>query len=134
MPACVMSLRTLAQTTGPIMCLVTSACSVTRPVPIVLDAPGISAFLSEHPQSNLQVTEHSGRKYWVHAPTVRADSLVGQLGYDVPTRRLAVHLDQIAELGTTHVSWGRTGALVGGTIAAAVVALAILVEDGEPID
>jgi hypothetical protein len=129
-----MRFTTLVRAIGALTCLVIGACSVTRPVPIVPDAPGISAFLSEHPQTNLRVTEHSGRKYWVHTPTVRADSLVGQLGYDVPSRRLAVHLDQIAELGTTHFSWGRTGALAGGTIAAAVVALGILVEEGQPID
>jgi hypothetical protein len=126
--------RALALSTGATICLIMSACSVTRALPIVPDAPGIRAYLSAHPQANLRVTEHSGRKYWVHAPTVRADSLVGQLGYDVPTRRLAVPLERIAELGTTHFSWSRTGALAGGTIAAAVVALAILVEEAQPVD
>ena len=124
----------LAGGAGPFICLASGACSVTRPVPIVLDAPVISAFLSEHPQANLRVTEHSGRKYWVHAPEVQADSLVGQVGYDVPIRRVAVPLEQVAELGTTHFSWGRTGALAGGTMAVAFIALAILVGEAEPTD
>jgi hypothetical protein len=113
--------------------LLVSGCSVTRPVPIALDAPGVSAFLTDHPRSNLRVTERSGRRYWVHSPLVRGDSLVGQRGYDVPTQPLSVPLDQVAELRTSHFSWGRTGAVVAGSLAAAAVALGILVEEAQPI-
>jgi hypothetical protein len=114
--------------------LLLPACSVTRPMPVALDAPGVSAFLADHPHTNLRVTEHSGRHYWVHAPVVRGDSLVGQRGYDVPVQALSVPLDQVAELRTSHFSWGRTGAVVAGTVAASVVALAILIDNAQPID
>ena len=127
-----MTLISMVSATGPLVCLLGAACSVTRPVPVVADAPGLSAFLSERPQANLRVREHSGRQYWVHAPAIRGDSLVGQRGYDVPVRRVAVPLEGIAELRTSHVSWRRTGALAAGSVAAAVVALALLVEEAQP--
>ena len=116
---------------GALICLL-SACSVTRPVPIALDAPGVSAYLTDNPRSNLQVTERSGRRYWVHEPRVSGDSLLGQLGYDVPVQPLSVPLEEVEELRTSHFSWGRTGAVVAGSMAAAFVALAILVEGAEP--
>jgi len=113
--------------------LLLPACSVTRPAPVALDASGVSAFLAAHPHTNLRVTEHSGQRYWVHAPVVRGDSLVGQRGYDVPVQALGVPLDRVAELRTSHFSWGRTGAVVAGTLAASVVALAILIDDAQPV-
>jgi hypothetical protein len=113
----------------PMVCLLAGACSVTRPVPIVVDAPGVNAYLSEHPNADFRVTEHSGQQYWVHRPLVRGDSLIGRRRNDVPTPSLAVPLDQISELHTAHFSWGRTGAFAGGTLAAALVAIAIFSEE-----
>jgi hypothetical protein len=128
-----MSLGAWARTGCPFIYLLLSACSVNRAVPVVLDAPGLSTFLTDHPHTNLRVTEHSGRRYWVHAPVIRGDSLVGQRGYDVPLQPLSVPLEQVAELHSSHFSWGRTGALVGGTLAAAAAALAILIEEAQPL-
>lgn len=109
-----------------------AACSVTRPLPVALDAPALSAFLAEHPQANLQVTEHSGRRYWIHAPLVRGDSLIGQRRLDVPIVPRRVSLAEVAALGTSHFSWGRSGAAFAGTLAAAGVALLILIDESQP--
>jgi hypothetical protein len=127
-----MSLGAWAQTGCPLMYLLLSACSITRTVPVVLDAPGLSTFLTDHPHTNLRVTEHSGRRYWVHAPVIRGDSLVGQRGYDVRVQPLGVPLEQVAALHSSHFSWGRTGAVVAGTLATAAAALAILIKQSEP--
>ena len=116
------------------LALLIAACSVTRPVSVALDAAAIRSYLSEQPQANLRITEHSGRRYWLHAPAVLGDSLVGQLGFDVPVQRVAVRVGQITELGTTHFSWGRTGALAGGFLAAAFTTLALLVKEAEPLN
>ena len=108
-------------------------CSVTRPVPVAFDAPSLSTYLAEHPAANLRVTEHSGKRYWVHAPRIQGDSLIGRHGYDVPARPAGVHLQDVIELGTGHFSWGRTGAAIGGALVATGVTLAILVENAEPV-
>ena len=108
-------------------------CSVTRPIPVALDAPALSSYLAEHPAANLRVTDRSGDRYWIHAPKIQGDSLIGRRGYDVPARPASVHLDEVAELRTGHFSLGRTGAAIGGGIVAAGVALAILVENAQPI-
>ena len=55
-----------------------SACSVTRSVPTAVEPATLRAYLAEHPAANLRVTEPSGRRYWVHAPEMRGDSLVGR--------------------------------------------------------
>ena len=89
-------------------------CSVTRPVPVAIDAPALSAYLAEHPAANLRVTEHSGKRYWVHAPKIQGDSLIGRHGYDVPVRPAGVHLHAAVELRAGHFSLGRTGAAIGG--------------------
>jgi hypothetical protein len=109
-------------------------CSVTRPVPAAIDAPSLSSYLAEHPTDDLRVTEHSGKRYWVHAPRIRGDSLTGRLGYDLPARPAGIHLQDIVDLRTGHFSVARTGAVIGGALVAAGVALAILVEDAQPID
>ena len=44
-----------------------------------------------------------------------------------------VHLQDVVELRTGHFSLGRTGAAVGGVLVAAGAALAILVENAQPI-
>jgi hypothetical protein len=98
-----------------------------------MDAPSLSTYLAEHPATDLRVTEHSGRRYWVHAPEVRGDSLVGRRGYDVTASRSAVPLRQVVELRTGHFSPSRTGAVVLGALLAAGATLAILVEDAQPI-
>jgi hypothetical protein len=108
-------------------------CSVTRPVPVAIDAPALSSYLAEHPAANLRVTEQSGKRYWVHAPRIQGDSLVGQRGYEAPARRAGVHLQDVVDLRTGHFSPGRTGAAIGGTLLAAGVALAILVENSQPV-
>jgi hypothetical protein len=108
-------------------------CSVTRPVPVAIDAPSLSSYLAEHPTANLRVTEHSGKRYWVHAPKIQGDSLTGRRGYDVPARPAGVHLQDIVDLRTGHFSVGRTGAVIGGALVAAGVTLAILVEEAQPI-
>lgn len=108
-------------------------CSVTRPVLVTLDAPSLSQYLAEHPSADLRVTEQSGQWYWVHAPQVQGDSLMGRRGYDVPPRTVGVHLDEVAELRTGHFSWGRTGAVIGGGLMAAGLALAILVDNAQPV-
>jgi hypothetical protein len=108
-------------------------CSVTRPVPVAIDAPSLSSHLAEHPTANLRVTEHSGKRYWVHAPKIQGDSLTGRRGYDVPARPAGVHLQNIVDLRTGHFSVGRTGAVIGGALVAAGVTLAILVEEAQPI-
>jgi len=107
-------------------------CSVTRPLPVALDAPSLSSYLAEHPAADLRVTEQSGRRYWVHAPEVQVDSLVGRQGYDVPAHLIGVPLREVVELRTGHFSLGRTGAAIGGALMAAGVALAILVENAQP--
>lgn len=109
------------------------ACSVTRPVPVAIDAPSLSTYLAEHPAANLRVTEQSGRRYWVHAPAIQGDSLVGRRGYDVPARPVGIRLRQVTELRTGHFSLGRTGAAIGGALIVAGVALAILIENAQPI-
>ena len=108
-------------------------CSVTRPVPVATDAPSLAGYLAEHPAANLRVTENSGKRYWVHAPKVQGDSLIGLRGYDVPARSVGVHLRDVVELSTGHFSPGRTAAAIGGALAAAGVTLAILVENAQPV-
>ena len=108
-------------------------CSVTRPVPVAIDAPSLSSYLAEHPAADLRVTEHSGKRYWVHAPRIQGDSLVGRRGYDIPARPAGVHLQDVVELRTGHFSLGRTGVALGGALLAAGVALAILVENAQPV-
>ena len=112
--------------------LLASGCSVSRPVPVTPDAASLQGYLAEHPIADLRVTERSGRRYWVHAPEVRGDSLVGRRGYDVPARRVAVGLEDVAELHTGHFSAGRTAGAVGGTLAVAGVALLLLIEEAQP--
>ena len=109
-------------------------CSVTRPVPVAIDASSLSSYLAEHPTANLRVTEHSGKRYWVHAPKIQGDSLTGRRGYDLPARPAGVHLHDIVDLRTGHFSVGRMGAVIGGALVAAGVTLAILVEESQPID
>ena len=89
-------------------CMLVTGCSVTRPVPGTPDALSLRTYLAEHPTANLRVTERSGRKYWVHAPEIRGDSLVGRRGYDVPVQPLSVGLADVVELRTGHFSAGRT--------------------------
>ena len=108
-------------------------CTVTRPVPATPDAVSLRNYLTEHPRANLRVTERSGRKYWVHAPEVRGDSLVGRLGYDMPLRPLRVGLDEVVELRTGHFSAGRTAGAVGGVLAVAGVALLLVIDEAQPI-
>jgi hypothetical protein len=115
------------------LCALLSACSVTRPVPVATDAASLRSYLADHPVANLRVTDRAGRRYWVHAPEIRGDSLVGRRGYDVPVRPLGVGLDQVVELHTGHFSSGRTGAVVGGVLAAAGVALGLLIKDAQPV-
>jgi hypothetical protein len=112
---------------------VSSGCSVTRPLPAAMDAPSLVTYLAEHPAADLRVTEHSGRRYWVHAPEVRGDSLVGRRGYDISGSRIALSLGQVVELRTGHFSPSRTGAAVFGALLAAGATLAILVDEAEPI-
>jgi hypothetical protein len=88
--------------------MLVAGCSVTRPVPVTPDAVSLTSYLAEHPAANLRVTERSGRKYWVHAPEVRGDSLVGRRGYDVPVRPLSVGLDDVIELRTGGIRNGST--------------------------
>ena len=109
------------------------ACSVTRPVPVALEAASLRAYLAEHPAANLRVTDLSGRRYWIHGPQVRSDSLVGRHGYDLPLRPMGVPLSEVAELGTGHFSAGRTGAAVGGALAAPGVALLLVIDEPQPI-
>jgi hypothetical protein len=108
-------------------------CSVTKEVPVVIDAPSLSSYLAQHPASNLRVTEHSGKRYWVHAPQIQGDSLVGRRGYDIPGRPASVPLEDVVELRTGHFSLGRTGAAIGGVLLAAGAAVAILVENAQPV-
>jgi hypothetical protein len=108
-------------------------CSVSRPVPVAIDAPALSSYLAEHPAANMRVTEHSGKRYWVHAPMIQGDSLIGQRGYEATIRRAGVHLQDVADLRTGHFSLGRTGAAIGGTFLAAGITLAILVENAQPV-
>jgi hypothetical protein len=109
-----------------------TACSVTRPVPVAMDAATLRTYLAEHPAENLRVTERSGRRYWVHAPEVRGDSLVGRRGYDLPARPVGVGLEDVAELHTGHFSAGRTGMAVGGALAVTGVALLLVIDDSPP--
>ena len=114
------------------VCMLVAGCSVTRPVPATPDALSLRSYLAEHPAANLRVTERSGRKYWVHAPEIRGDSLVGRQGYDMPVRPLSVGLDDVVELRTGHFSAGRTAGAVGGVLAVAAVALLLVVEQAQP--
>jgi hypothetical protein len=116
------------------LCALVSACSVTRPVPVATDAVSLKSYLADRPVANLRITDRAGRRYWVHAPQIRGDSLVGRQGYDVPARPLGVGLDQVVELHTGHFSLGRTGAVVGGVLAVGFVALGLVVEDAQPLD
>jgi hypothetical protein len=112
--------------------LLASGCSVSRPVPVTPDAASLQGYLAEHPAADLRVTERSGRKYWVHAPEVRGDSLVGRRGYDTPARSVGVGLADVAELHTGHFSAGRTAGVVGGALAVAGVALLLVIEEAQP--
>ena len=78
--------------------LLASGCSVSRPVPVTPDAASLQGYLAEHPAADLRVTERCGRKYWVHAPEVRGDSLVGRRGYDVPARSASRNIDTPEQL------------------------------------
>jgi len=113
---------------------VVCGCSVTRPVPVAIDASSLSTYLADHPAANLRVAEQSGKRYWVHMLTIQGDSLIGRRGYDDPARRSSVHLREVVELRTGHFSLSRTGAAIGGALMAAGVALAILVENAQPIE
>lgn len=110
-----------------------SGCSVNRAVPVAIEAASLSTYLAEHPAANLRVTEHSGSRYWVHAPQVQGDSLVGRRGYDVPARRVGVRLEKVGKLETGHFSLGKTGAAIGGGLLAVGATLAILIENAEPV-
>ena len=125
--------RRLCFLIGAGLCTLVAACSVTRPVPVTTDAASLRSYLAEHPAANLGVTERSGRKYWLHAPAVRGDSLVGRRGYDVPVRPLSVGLADVVELRTGHFSAARTGVAVGGVLAAAGVALLLVIDEAQPI-
>lgn len=121
-------------------CLVSAAagmlvagCSVTRPVPVTSNAASLRSYLAEHPAADLRVTERSGRKYWVHAPEVRGDSLVGRRGYDLPVRPVGLGLEDVSELRTGHFSLGRTAVVVGGVLAVTGVALLLVIDEAEPI-
>jgi hypothetical protein len=109
-----------------------AGCSVTRPMPVTPDAAALRSYLAEHPTADVRVTARSGRRYWVHAPEVRGDSLVGRRGYDVPVRHLSVGLDDVVELRTGHFSAGRTAGVVGGVLAVAGVALLLVLEEAQP--
>jgi hypothetical protein len=109
------------------------SCSVTRPVPVAIDAPSLSRYLAEDPVADLRVTEHSGKRYWVHAPKIQGDSLIGRRGYDAPARPVGVHLADVVDLRTGHFSLGRTGAAIGGALVVAGVTLAILIENAQPV-
>ena len=115
------------------VCMLVTGCSVTRPLPAAPDALSLRTYLAEHPTANVRVTERSGRKYWVHAPEVRGDSLVGRRGYDVPVRPLSVGLADVVELRTGHLSAGRTAGAVGGVLAMAGVALLLVIDEAQPI-
>jgi hypothetical protein len=114
------------------VCVLIAGCSVTRPMPVTPDAPMLRSYLAEHPTANLRVTARSGRQYWMPAPEVRGDSLVGRQGYDVPVQHLSVGLDDVVELRTGHFSAGRTAGLVGGVLALAGVALVLVSEEAQP--
>lgn len=57
--------------------LVVSGCSVTRPIAIGPDASALADYLAEHPSTNVRVQTRAGERYWIHAPQVRGDSIVG---------------------------------------------------------
>jgi hypothetical protein len=114
------------------ICTLVTGCSVSRPVPAAPDAVSLRAYLTRHATADLRVTERSGRKYWVHAPEVRGDSLVGRRGYDVPVRPVSVGLDDVVELRTGHFSAGRTAGAIGGVLAVVGVALALVIEEAQP--
>jgi hypothetical protein len=59
--------------------------------------------------------------------------LVGRRGYDVPVRSMSVGLDDVAELRTGHFSPGRTAGAVGGVLAIAGLALALVIDEAQPI-
>ena len=125
--------RRLCGLIRPGACMLVAGCSVTRPVPVTSAAASLRTYLAEHPTATLRVTERAGRKYWVHAPEVRGDSLVGRRGYDLPVRPLSVGLDDVVELRTGHFSPGRTAGAVGGVLAAAGVALLLVIDESQPI-
>jgi len=128
-----MRVRRLCCLMSAAVCLPVMGCSVTRPVPAAPDPLSLRNYLAEHPTANLRVTERSGRTYWVHAPEIRGDSLVGRRGYDVPVRPLSVGLADVVELRTGHFSAGRTAGAVGGVLAMAGVALLLVIDEAEPI-
>lgn len=107
-----------------------AGCSVTRPMPVTPDAAALRSYLTEHPTADIRVTARSDRKYWIHAPEIRGDSLVGRRGYDVPVRYLS--LDDVVDLRTRHASAGRTAGAVGGLLAVAGVALLLVIEQTQP--
>jgi hypothetical protein len=115
------------------VCMLVTGCSVTRPVPATPNALSLRTYLAEHPTANLRVTERSGQKYWVDAPEIRGDSLVGRRGYDVPVPPLSVGLDDVVELRAGHFSAGRTAGAVGGVLAVAGVALLLVIDEARPI-
>jgi hypothetical protein len=115
------------------VCTLATGCSVTRPVPVTPAAASLRDYLAAHPTANLRVTERSGRKYWIHAPEVRGDSLVGRRGYDTPVRSMSVGLDDVAELRTGHYSAGRTAGAVGGVLAIAGLAMVLVIDEAQPV-
>jgi hypothetical protein len=115
------------------LCSLVIACSVARPVRVTTDAPSLRGYLAEHRPANLRVTARTGRRFWIHAPKVRGDSLIGRQGYDMPVRELGVGLEDVAELHTGHFSAGRTGAAVGGGLVAAGVVLLLMIDNVQPV-
>ena len=106
-----------------------SGCSVTRPAPA--DPTALREYLDQRGEANLRVTDRSGDRYWIHAPVIRHDSLVGRHGYDRPYKPVAVPLAQVASVEVSRFSWGRSAALAGGVLAAALTALALLISEAE---
>jgi hypothetical protein len=106
-----------------------SGCSVTRPAPA--NPTALREYLDRRGEANLRVTDRSGDRYWLHAPVIRHDSLVGRHGYDRPYAPVAVPLDQVVSVEVSRFSWGRTAALTGGVLAAAFTTLALLISEAE---
>ena len=118
---------------GFLSTLVVTGCSVTRPIAVGPDASALADYLAEHPAANVRVQTRSGERYWIHAPQVRGDSIVGRQGYDLPARPAGLPLTEVAEIGTSRFSAGRTGAAIGGAVAAVGVALLVLVDGGSQV-
>ena len=112
----------------------TLACTTNNPVKVAPDAVSLSQYLEAHPNSDLQVTDMAGNRFWLYDPVVQNDSLIGVVNRSEPTTLRGIRLDEIQGLAQPHTDVARTvglGALI--FVGMATVSAAVIDDDQGPI-